>query len=338
MELRRTFTAGDLKYLANLCHNCRDCYYACQYAPPHDFSLNFPQAMAQLRTETYREFTWPDFFSTLFHHNGRIVAGITMASTVLWLIATLILAGPEVLTTVHRGANSFYQVVPYLSMILPFMILAILVVVSLWRSFQKFWVITESTSRPLLDGKANSLALWDVLRLKYLDGGGYGCNYPDDRFSMIRRNFHHAVFYGFLLCLASTTIAAVYDHFLHIPAPYPILSWPVILGTIGGIGILVGSIGLLALKVRMDKAPANNQAFGMDVCFILLLLSVSLSGLLLLVFRETAAMGSLLVIHLGMVTGMFITIPYSKFIHALYRYAALIKFSQEQSESKHDAA
>jgi MinD superfamily P-loop ATPase len=28
MELRRTFSKGDLVYLANLCFDCRDCYYA----------------------------------------------------------------------------------------------------------------------------------------------------------------------------------------------------------------------------------------------------------------------------------------------------------------------
>jgi citrate/tricarballylate utilization protein len=40
MEGRRTFSRADLHYLANLCHNCRNCYYACQYAPPHEFDLN----------------------------------------------------------------------------------------------------------------------------------------------------------------------------------------------------------------------------------------------------------------------------------------------------------
>ena len=28
IEQRRDFTAGDISYLANLCHNCRGCYYA----------------------------------------------------------------------------------------------------------------------------------------------------------------------------------------------------------------------------------------------------------------------------------------------------------------------
>ena len=49
MELRRNFTKADLTYLANLCFDCRDCYYACQYAPPHEFAINIPKLMAQVR-------------------------------------------------------------------------------------------------------------------------------------------------------------------------------------------------------------------------------------------------------------------------------------------------
>ena len=41
-------------YLANLCFDCRDCYYACQYAPPHEFAVNVPKLMSELRADTYR--------------------------------------------------------------------------------------------------------------------------------------------------------------------------------------------------------------------------------------------------------------------------------------------
>ena len=58
MELRRTFSEEDLVYLANLCHNCRGCYYACQYAPPHEFDVNVPKTFADLRLDTYQDFTW----------------------------------------------------------------------------------------------------------------------------------------------------------------------------------------------------------------------------------------------------------------------------------------
>ena len=68
----------------------------------------------------------------------------------------------------------------------------------------------------------------------------------------------------------------------------------------------------------------------MDVAFLVLLFLTSFTGLALLVFRETAAMGMLLVIHLGVVAGLFITLPYGKFAHVVYRYAALVRYSIEQ--------
>ena len=216
-------------------------------------------------------------------------------------------------------------------MVLPFSALAVWILVSLWKGFGNFWLETGGKQGEVLDLRANLQALWDTLRLRYLGGGGHGCNYPDDRFSMIRRNFHHAAFYGFMLCLASTIIAAFYDHFLHLPAPYPFLSWPVILGTVGGVALLIGTGGLLYLKLRMDKVPASPRAFGMDVGFLVLLFLTSLTGLLLLILRETPLMGILLAVHLGVVVGLFIALPYGKFIHAVYSYAALVRNAIEQS-------
>jgi citrate/tricarballylate utilization protein len=49
MERRLVFKESDLNYLANLCHNCSECYYACQYAPPHEFDINPPKTLAKIR-------------------------------------------------------------------------------------------------------------------------------------------------------------------------------------------------------------------------------------------------------------------------------------------------
>src|SRR5216117_2862745 len=59
MENRRSFSKGDLTYLANLCHNCGECLYACQYAPPHEFGINVPKTMSELRVAAYEEYCWP---------------------------------------------------------------------------------------------------------------------------------------------------------------------------------------------------------------------------------------------------------------------------------------
>ena len=91
---------------------------------------------------------------------------------------------------------------------------------------------------------------------------------------------------------------------------------------------------LLYLKGQMDRVPAAPQAFSMDLVFLVLLFLTSLTGLLLLILRETPAMGILLVVHVGIVVGLFITLPYGKFIHAIYRYAALLKNAIEQSQEE----
>jgi citrate/tricarballylate utilization protein len=59
MTRRLEFAKADIHYLANLCHNCGACLHACQYAPPHEFAVNVPQAMAQVRGQTYADYAWP---------------------------------------------------------------------------------------------------------------------------------------------------------------------------------------------------------------------------------------------------------------------------------------
>ena len=101
-------------------------------------------------------------------------------------------------------------------------------------------------------------------------------------------------------------------------------------GTVGGLALLIGTGGLLYLKRQMDTAPATPRSLGMDVGFLILLFLTGLTGMLLLVLRNTPAMGILLAIHLGVITGLFITIPYGKFVHAIYRYLALVRNAIEQ--------
>jgi citrate/tricarballylate utilization protein len=74
MEKRRIFSNEDLSYFANLCHDCRGCYYACQYAPPHEFSINLPQTFAKLRNDTYTEYAWPRSCAKVFERNGTFVS------------------------------------------------------------------------------------------------------------------------------------------------------------------------------------------------------------------------------------------------------------------------
>jgi citrate/tricarballylate utilization protein len=132
-----------------------------------------------------------------------------------------------------------------------------------------------------------------------------------------------------MLCFASTCIATLYHYAFGWQAPYPWTSLPVVLGTVGGLGLLIGPAGLLWLKRRVDPEVVDPAGTGMEVAFILLLFLTSLTGLLLLVLRATPAMGVLLAIHLGIVLALFLTLPYGKFVHAVYRFAALVRYRLE---------
>jgi citrate/tricarballylate utilization protein len=174
--------------------------------------------------------------------------------------------------------------------------------------------------------------LRDALTLKYLDGGhGEGCNDDSDRFTLWRRRWHHFTFWGFMLCFASTCVATLYHYAGH-SAPYAVTSLPVVLGTLGGIGLVLGPAGLLYLNLKRHPLQGDAAQRPMDRGFIALLLLASITGLALLALRDTRAMGLLLALHLGVVMGLFATLPYGKFAHAVYRLAALLKFQVERRQ------
>jgi citrate/tricarballylate utilization protein len=108
------------------------------------------------------------------------------------------------------------------------------------------------------------------------------------------------------------------------------LSLPVILGTVGGIGLLIGPAGLLWIKSRRDPELAYRAQDGMDAGLLVLLFMISLTGLGLLIWRETGAMGTWLAVHLGFVLALFLTMPYGKFVHGMYRLMALVRYHLER--------
>jgi citrate/tricarballylate utilization protein len=331
IETRRDFKAGDVFYLSNLCHDCRACYYACMYTPPHEFAINIPQILAESRLETYRRWSWPAFLGRAFKNRGVTVFLATGMAALVAILGLISIPTGDLFTR-HLGPGAFYEVVPYLAMVLGALILFFYGIAVWVGGGARFWRETSGALKEKGSWRIMAAALGAALGLRYLKGGGPGCFYPDERPSSVRRVYHSLTFWGLTSDFVSTTLAFIYQDFLHRLPPYELASAPVIFGSIGGIALIIGTGGLIYYKLRSDREPASAGASGMDYVFLWTLGLTALTGMLTLIFRTTSAMGSILVLHLACIAALFISAPYGKFVHAVYRTLALIRYEIEQSQ------
>lgn len=125
------FSDAEIAHLSNLCHNCRGCYYACQYAPPHEFALNLPAALAQSRTQSWEDHAWPRNFARLFKTSGVLISGLfVLALTGLfWLISAL----------GETGGEGFYAHLSHGMMVAIFIPAFVLPLAAMWISVSRYW-------------------------------------------------------------------------------------------------------------------------------------------------------------------------------------------------------
>ena len=330
MARRLEFPRADLHYLANLCHNCGACLHACQYAPPHEFAVNVPQAMAHLRGQTYADFTWPPALGRLYRHHGLVLSLALAAALALFLMLGVLRQG-SLWTTVAGG--NFYAIFPHGLMVSLFAPVFGFALLALGLGVAKFWRQVSPADAALTSTPALADATGLALQLKYLDGGhGQGCNNDDDAWTLWRRRFHHLTFYGFMLCFAATSLATVYHYVFGWAAPYDLPSVPKLLGAVGGVMLMLGTAGLWHLNRTRHALHGDAQQKPMDLGFIALLFLVSSSGLALWLARSTPALALLLCLHLGAVMALFATLPYGKFAHGVFRTASLLRHAVEKRQ------
>ena len=334
MTRRLAFPAADIHYLANLCHHCGACLHACQYAPPHEFAVNVPRAMARVRARSYEHYAWPAAFGAAYRHNGVVLVLALATGLALFLALAVGLRGSVSALWRHPGAGSFYALFPHELMVGLFGPVFVFALAALGIGVASFWRdIAPGAAPPGQWGAAVAEAAHDALRLKYLGGGhGEGCHEEDDAWTLARRRFHHLAFYGFMLCFAATSVATVYHYAFGWIAPYAWTSLPKLLGTVGGLGLLAGPAGLCWLHRRRHSQQGDAASKPMDLGFIALLFALGLTGLALALGRESAALPLLLCAHLGVVLAFFATMPYGKFAHGVYRGAALLKWAIEKRQ------
>lgn len=330
MTRRLDFTRADVHYLANLCHNCGACLHACQYAPPHEFAVNVPQAMARVRGQTYADYAWPGALGALYARNGLAVALALAAGLALFLLLAASRGGG--LWNAPSGGD-FYAVFPHNLLVGLFAPVFLFVVLALALGVLRFWRDVSPPQEAAQPPGALPEAVGNALSLRYLDGGhGEGCHNEDDRWTHARRRAHHLTFYGFMLCFAATSVATVYHYALGWVAPYDLPSIPKLLGAVGGVALLLGTVQLLRLNLARNPAQGDVAQQPMDRGFIALLMLTSFTGLGLWLARGHAGQIVWLAVHLGVVMALFVTLPYGKFAHGVFRCAALLKYQIERRQ------
>jgi citrate/tricarballylate utilization protein len=332
-EMMTQFRDGDVTYLANLCHDCRNCYDACMFSPPHEFAINIPKVLAETRSQTYERYGRPVALAKALRGTwltpvlrGDVLAFIMIG--LLIFVAVALAQGPANLVTLHVGPGAFYAIVPFLALLVPALAISlwgVLVILAGARAFARDVGLPRGRELWNALGKATA----DALNLTYLKGGGAGCYYPKKRGSSARRYLHACVFWGFLAAFISTTIAAFEQDILHLLPPFPIFSLPVLFGIVGGVLLTIGCTGMLFLKTQADPVPTATSMTALDYAFLVVLDLVAITGLLTLVLRGTNVMGIAFTVHLAVLAGLYVTAPYGKFVHFVYRYLALVKNAAE---------
>ncbi|MBS8258998.1 tricarballylate utilization 4Fe-4S protein TcuB [Roseibium polysiphoniae] len=321
LHRERFLTDGDITQLANLCHNCRGCYYACQYTAPHEFDLNLPKALAEVRRDSWESYAWPAPVARKFHTHGAAIAIASVLGFAAMFLAIRLIGS--------AGGDGFYAAFSHGAMVAIFLPAFFFPLASLAISLKKYW---SSVGGTRIDLKSVARAFGMAAEMRDLSGGhGDGCNFEEeDRFSHARRHAHQAILYGFLLCFASTSAGTLMHYFLDMPAPYPLWSLPKLFGIPGGVLLTGGCAWMMSLKLRSDRTLGDGNACGGDFGFIALLGFVALSGLALYVLGSTAAMPLLLALHLGSVLSFFLLTPFTKMAHGFYRLTALIRDAQQR--------
>lgn len=288
-----------------LCHQCNDCTARCpRDAAPGDAMqairsmmiehLGAPRLMARLvaRART----TWP------------ILLGLPIAFWALYVWAVNGLAVPA-------APLSYTEVVPT------------------WMIYSVFLPAAAFALWGSVTGARRAWAAWgeDGRRRGSLVGGLAGVvgdvlshrRFGRCEAARPRKSGHLFLLLGFLGALVTTTLLGVAMDLFGVKTPLP-QGHPIkLIGNASAVLLVIGLVLLVANRARSEGA-GRTAAF--DSFFLTLVAAVILSGVGAELGRmalPAAAAIAIYLVHLGTILTLFLTFPFSKFAHALYRTLAL---------------
>lgn len=323
----------DVSAIASICHDCRACYQACMYTPPHEFAINLPRVLSEVRASEWAADVWPARLAILVERPwAAAIGGVGVSAAVL---LGAVAASGRWWSLLHAGVpgGGVYSVLPWPVMVSFGLLGGIFALVGLMLASAHFWKrVFGGPWRmprwgPLLASSVRAVGLTGMT------GGGDGCYYPDHvRPRRWRRRIHTVLLAGVGLTFVATLSAAVAQDVLGDPPPYPIDSVPVSAGVAGGVGIVASVVILGVMKWRSSDHLAALVMKKLDYVFMLLLALSALTGFGVLLARGSPTLGLWLVVHLSVVGGLFGTAPYGKMLHSGARLVAVASDSTRVGE------
>ena len=285
MERRREFDKNSIIFIANTCHDCRACYYACPYTPPHEVNLNIPKSTSEVRLRTYEEYSSPKFMREAFAKHRNFVLSAALLSLAIAMVATLAFGNFSRLFQPHLGSGSFYTIFPYFAIVSVGLLLLILCARKLRKWHEKIpprhkrSISIISKLQCVLFGTAD--AIWHV----GFKGGGAGCYHEEEEGSRRFLIFHALIFFGFAGTAVSTILAGIYQDILGIMPPYPVLSLPVGFGIVGGVLNSCRRGIISSLPTLSDTRPSHAKMRTLDFAFLSMLALVAITGFVFVILE-----------------------------------------------------
>ncbi|MEM3676208.1 MAG: hypothetical protein QXV22_04035 [Thermoplasmataceae archaeon] len=312
IEYRSALDLKDMPYLANLCHDCRDCYYVCPFnEPDHEYALNIPKILSKARIKSYKDAVWPAFMSVMLDRPAIFALSVT-------LIALIGSIGYPIfiLHAYPLGAVSLISLIPEATF--RYITLGVyLYTAILWTvSGLKFAANSRSEVISGWLGALNGAAA--AFSQRFFFGGGVGCKYPSENSRFSRAIFHASVLYGFITALISIAF-------------YPnITGLSLTIYATASLLMTFGSLGLLLWDITDSGTQRSPEMRRLDVPFTVLIFLSGLTGVAFILLSGSYFYGLLFLIHDALILAVFAIAPYSKFLHPLYRVISLAKFYAER--------
>jgi quinone-modifying oxidoreductase, subunit QmoC len=293
-----------------LCHQCNDCTTRC----PRDAKPG--EVMQALRSMTIEKLAIPGAFGKLVGKislTWPVVLGLPLLFWAAFIYAFNGLPG----LAVPENFHAFHQFVPhwmvYIVNIPAFGFAFLAIGISAAKAW-KMWGTGAERKGSFVSELIG--ACIEIASHKRFNKCGTAKS---------RARGHFLFMWGFIGAFITTGLVVIWYYGFGTELPFALDHPWKILGNISAVLLVTGGAALLINRLKPDQSAGVSTAF--DNFFLFLILSVAATGVLTEVSREFVKNAELAcwsyLIHLGFVLCLFLTLPYCKFAHFVYRTLAM---------------